>query len=174
MSFFKKKQSPIIVKQEIDYEKLADAIAKAISKSKKDKTENEENPVIVKSIEKALINIKKKEDDDNKKLIMTSGFFWIFPLFTLGLLAFISYCVAITALGLACYNFSGFTDEFSSYLSITFAGLFLAFLSGGATHEIYQMKDFNRIMAITSTLTSVIATIVSIVTLIITYKGIRK
>ena len=155
-----------IIKNEIDYEKLSNAIAKAINENKSDI----EEAILVNSIEKALTNIKNKEEEENNKLIMTSGFFSMIPILTLGLLSLLSYIFSLTALGMAFYNFNGFTDKFQSYISIALIGLLLSYISGGATHEIYHIKDFNRIIAITSTFTSIVAAIIAIVTLIITYK----
>ena len=94
MALFEKK---IIVKNEIDYEKLFNALAKAI-----------DNDSLVKSIEQALTNVKNKEEDDNK-LQVTSGFFSNILIAVFCLLSLFSYMFSIISIWLTCYNFVGFT-----------------------------------------------------------------
>ncbi|MDE7137314.1 MAG: hypothetical protein K2O29_02485, partial [Ruminococcus sp.] len=117
MSLFKKlfrnKPQTIIVKQEIDYNKLADAIVNAQKRLKED------------------------EEKDSNKLIMTKSFFWFIPVATLGLLSVMSYLFIIVSLWRAFYNFDGFTDEFWGYVTIAITAMILSFISGGTTYEIY-------------------------------------
>lgn len=150
MSLFKKlfrnKPQTIIVKQEIDYNKLADAIVNAQKRLKED------------------------EEKDSNKLIMTKSFFWFIPVATLGLLSVMSYLFIIVSLWRAFYNFDGFTDEFWGYVTIAITAMILSFISGGTTYEIYNLQDFNKIITISSSITSIIATIIALATLIVTMR----
>lgn len=143
---FNNKPQTIIVKQEIDYDKLAEAIVKAQKKLKED------------------------EEKDSNKLIMTKSFFWFIPVATLGLLSVMSYLFIIVSLWIAFYNFDGFTDEFWGYITIAITAMILSFISGGTTYEIYNLQDFNKIITISSSITSIIATIIALATLIVTMR----
>lgn len=144
--FFKNKSQTIVVKQEIDYDKLTEAIIKAQKKLKED------------------------EEKDINKLIITKSFFCIIPVFVLGLLSVISYLFIIASLCIAFYNFDGFTDKFWGYITIAITAMILSFISGGTTYEIYNLQDFNQIITISSAITSIIATIIALATLIVTMR----
>lgn len=143
---FNNKPQTIIVKQEIDYDKLAEAIVNAQKKLKED------------------------EEKDSNKLIITKSFFWFIPVTTLGLLSVMSYLFIIVSLCTAFYNFDGFTDGFWGYIIIAITAMILSFISGGTTYEIYNLQDFNKIITISSSITSIIATIIALATLIVTMR----
>ncbi len=132
---------------DIDYDKLAEAIVKA-----------------------QRLADKENADDENKKLPITKSFFWFIPVSTLCLVSVISYLFIIVSLYKAFYNFDGFTDEFWGYISIAITAMILSFISGGATYEIYNLQDFNQIITISSSITSIIATIIALATLIVTVR----
>lgn len=48
--------------------------------------------------------------------------------------------------------------------------MILSFISGGTTYEIYNLQDFNQIITISSAITSIIATIIALATLIVTMR----
>lgn len=143
---FNNKPQTIIVKQEIDYDKLAEATVNAQKKLKED------------------------EEKDSNKLIITKSFFWFIPVTTLGLLSVMSYLFIIVSLCTAFYNFDGFTDGFWGYIIIAITAMILSFISGGTTYEIYNLQDFNKIITISSSITSIIATIIALATLIVTMR----
>lgn len=143
---FNNKPQTIIVKQEIDYDKLTEAIVNAQKKLKED------------------------EEKDSNKLIITKSFFWFIPVTTLSLLSVMSYLFIIVSLCTAFYNFDGFTDEFWGYIIIAITAMILSFISGGTTYEIYNLQDFNKIITISSSITSIIATIIALATLIVTMR----
>lgn len=158
MALFEKK---IIVKNEIDYEKLSNALAKAI-----------DNDSLVKSIEQALTNVKNKEEDNNK-LQVTSSLFASILISVLAIISVFAYIFSVASLWLAFYNFVGFTDEVMIYIMFAILGLPLSFLCGGVAYEICHIRDFNRIIATTSAFTSIAAAIFAFATLIITYRGMH-
>lgn len=144
---FTKEQKKIIIKQEIDYDKLAQAIIDAQKR------------------------LKEEEDKANEnELIVTKGLLATIPFIVLFLLALLSYIFVLASLGMASYYFDGFTATFWSYIGIAIIAIFLTFISGAAAYEIFNLKDFNKIIAISSSFTSIIAAIIALVTLIISLK----
>lgn len=144
---FAKEQKKIIIKQEIDYDKLAQAIIDAQKR------------------------LKEEEDKANEnELIVTKGLFATIPFIFLVLLAIISCGFIVVGFGMAICDFDGFTAKFWSYIGIAIIAIVLTFISGGTAYEIYKLKDFNKIIAISSSFTSIIAAIISLVTLIISLK----
>lgn len=81
-----------------------------------------------------------------------------------------SYLFIIVSLCTAFYNFDGFTDGFWGYIIIAITAMILSFISGGTTYEIYNLQDFNKIITISSSITSIIATIIALATLIVTMR----
>lgn len=144
---FAKEQKKIIIKQEIDYDKLAQAIVDAQKKLKEEENKANEN-----------------------ELIVTKSLFITIPFIFLLIFSIFSYIFSLAILWVVFYNFNGFTKDFWLCMFIVFFSLFLTFISGSVAYEIYNLKDFDKIIAITSSFTSIVAAIIALVTLIISLK----
>lgn len=165
-------KQPKVIKAEIDYDKLAKAVYKAIKVSEKKRIQGEEDLVLVKSIEKAIKNIKDEEDRTQNKLTMTSDFFRFIPLLFFGICAFVAYFILIVVLVIAFSNTHD--SNFLGYLIIALLLMELSTVFGFTAHEIYHIKNINLLFNINSSIISIIALIIAIATLIITYQGVKS
>lgn len=159
----------IVVKPEIDYDELAICIAKAVSINEENRLNDGRDPVIVKSVEKAIENIKEKEHDNEN--IVTFTFWGLISFSFFCILAFLSYVFLLAFLVTTVSNFNGFNVEFgiSSMFSLIF--VMLTFLLGGVAYEIDRSKDINFVFNISTSVISIITLIVAVATLIVTING---
>ena len=171
--FGKKKQQSVNV--EIDYDKLADSIAKALEANQQKRIENEQDKILVNSIEKALNNIRQQDEDKKESLFMTANLFSFIPYTVFYFATIILYAIGISILGMSFYDFFvGVNQKIGELLLKTFIALFFlltSFSFGGTAYETDKIKDINLIIGINSALFAIIAAIISFATLIVTYKG---
>lgn len=171
MALFEKKT---IVKNEIDYDKLAESISKALIANQNEQLlaykENACN-VITNSVEKAINKAKEKEEiERNQALNMTSSLLLFYPYFIFIIFSCILYLSGIFILGYSFYEItSGVETNIKPFLSkilIALLLLYFSYLFGRSAQEINKLKDINTIIPICSALFSIIAAVFAVLTFI--------
>lgn len=159
---FRKKLQPIIIKTELDYDKLSISIVNAIKACKK---ENDEETTIANAVEIAINNIKNKENEENKKIITTISLMKSISAITFGFVSFFLFIAFICCSFLIYQQFDGLTwNLINKSILLIFCAMF-SVIFGIITYETYHIEDINKIFNINTFVLSFAATIFALIAL---------